>query len=173
MTLLSSSALLGGFFFLVTANQAVSACSCAPLLYRFRLNLDADCRGSTTFNKASGIAAVSCGVSALNPISRDYTPVTVEEVQVLELDSQQQIIREQSHVGKFVDGDTIGYESVLNFEEASSVVPTSLSLILSGVNSRNEPVVNKWSIEFDESSLCAQRPLLQEGDQIGWTVLVR
>ena len=103
----------------------------------------------------------------------DATPLIVSTVSVLELDRSFRVLAQTPYIDTFRDGDIFNYTSVAGTPEGVAMLDPSggLQLDIVGLNQLEQPIKNVWIILFDND--CGIFPVLEIGDQIGWTILVR
>ena len=99
----------------------------------------------------------------------------VTTVSVLELDRSLRVIAQTPYAGDFRGGDSFTYTSIVGTPEGAATVtpenmPGGLQLDMIGINQLEQPITNVWIILFDND--CGIFPVLEIGDQIGWTILV-
>eukprot|EP00522_Entomoneis_paludosa_P007484 CAMPEP_0172458958 /NCGR_PEP_ID=MMETSP1065-20121228/30259_1 /TAXON_ID=265537 /ORGANISM="Amphiprora paludosa, Strain CCMP125" /LENGTH=571 /DNA_ID=CAMNT_0013213461 /DNA_START=118 /DNA_END=1833 /DNA_ORIENTATION=- len=158
-----------------TVAPTVKRCACTPSIYTFQLDLQAACPGNIGIS--DGIAQTLCLIEKRsNRLDRNnLVPVLVMSIQILELNENfDVIVQENFPMSDYADGFVFQYESITSTNDTLSNenIPLSLQLILSGLNSEGQEVVNSIVIAFTND--CQAFPVL-EGDgqeQIGWTNVV-
>ena len=90
----------------------------------------------------------------------------MNSVDILELNSNFEVIAQTNFSGAFIDGDSVTYSSVVN----AGKIPTLLQLNIVGANSQNEPIVNFYAIAFTNN--CLVYPVIEVGNSAGWTSFV-
>jgi len=100
----------------------------------------------------------------------DLVPVSVQSIDILELNQNLQVIVQENVGGEFVDGDTFSYISyaalpgmIVNPED----LPRAIQLNIVGVNKDGEDIINVYLITF--TNACGAYPVLSEGQFAGWT----
>jgi len=145
----------------------VDFCYCQPSDFVFTLNFDLECADNTIVTGSPGISEAICNVNSPG----DPVPVVVGNLLISELDAFGNPIRMPTNVtGEFNNGDPISYSSILN-EDFSSVIAAGLLVSIAGQNAAGEEISNAWAIFYSNS--CDEYPVLINGDQIGWVVMVR
>lgn len=152
-------------------------CACQPSVYTFKFNFSAICEIQTI--ERPGVRGADCftrGIGSNAENITDTVPVSVTTISVLEIDRQLRPLAQTPYTGTFSSGDTFSYTSIAGTPEgAASLTPESfpagIQLDIVGVNRLEEPITNVWIILFDNN--CNTFPVLQIGDTIGWTILVR
>lgn len=151
-------------------------CGCQPSQYTITLNLTLSCNDRTISPQTPGVNDTECivesrGVAAEN--IPDPFPTFVTDIVIIELDQKFDPIGQLIYNDSYVDGDTITYTSVLADTTRvlnSSTLPRALQIASTGINADGQPLTNTWVILF--SNDCSVYPVLQVGQQIGWTVFV-
>lgn len=162
-----------------SAQIGVELCACFPSVYTFILNFDQAC--NETSIPGAGIDRTDCFVSASTPPGSggdptDEVPVAVSNVDILELGQNLRVIASTRVTGDFRSGDDFSYASVLStpegvaMAEEQGIFPGGLQLNIQGRNALDEFITNVWVIVF--SNDCGLFPVIEEGDQIGWTTFV-
>lgn len=148
-------------------------CACQPSVYTFKLDFSLKCTESTV--AGPGINNTACIVTSRNQnenVTNPF-PVTVSEVQVLELGRNLKVVGNSVYSGTYFDGDEISYTSV-TLEEPETIdantIPRGFQIFITGVNSDEEPLVNQLVISYTND--CGIFPLLEVGDLIGWVNFV-
>lgn len=104
----------------------------------------------------------------------ELVPISVQNVQIFELDQNLQVVAQTVRAGSFVNGSNFTYTSIIA-TMTSSLNPTSLprglQLVITGLNTNEETVVNTYIILYDND--CGIFPVLTEGQTAGWTIFVR
>lgn len=144
----------------------VDICYCQPSDYEFTLNFDLGCADSTIETGSPGIREAICNVATAG----DPFPVVVGNLLISELDELGNPIKVSNVTGDFSNGDTIEYSSILN-DDFSSATVNGLLVSIAGQNAAGEMVSNAWAIFYNNT--CDDYPVLVDGDQIGWVVMVR
>lgn len=148
-------------------------CACQPSVYKFKLNFSLSCIDTTV--EGPGITETACNVNSRdsNENVTNPFPITVSEVQVLELGQSLQVVGSSVYGGTFFDGDEISYTSITVTEPGTidaATIPRGFQVFITGINSDEDPLVNQWAITY--SNDCGIFPLLEIGDLIGWTNFV-
>lgn len=102
----------------------------------------------------------------------DLTPVSVQSVQVLEVDENVLVIGQTVFTdGPYTSGDSLLYESILaNTSEVGGSSPRGLVVSIAGTNAEGQAIANNWAIVFQSN--CTTEPILRAGQQIGWMSFV-
>jgi hypothetical protein len=141
----------------------------------FTLTLKEECEDSTlqSDNGNPGIADFGCEVSG--PGS-NLEPETITKIEVFELNSanvpvNQEIVLSTSDPA-LQNGGLFFYTS---FNDQTQPVPSSIQVILTGVNSANETVVNTIIITYTND--CGSYPIFpprfpDDHNQLGWVTIV-
>lgn len=139
----------------------------------FKLFFNMICPGNIDSTVRPGINDTDCfagNLNADNDDNTDYVPVTITKIQILELDRNQGILKELNIVEQFVDGQEFNYTSIAVSNPENDVAVGGLQMTLDGRNANDDQIVNNWIILFTNE--CGVFPLLELGDQIGWTEFV-
>jgi hypothetical protein len=127
--------------------------------------------------EGAGIIETACLVSSRLPDTvnvTDFVPVTVSEIQVLELDEFQDPIGQSVYTdGPYFDGDFVTYTSIVRTQPEivnAMTLPRGLQVSIVGNNAQNQPIINTWGILYNND--CGIFPLLTVGQQIGWSIFV-
>ena len=148
-------------------------CACQPSVYTLKLDFSLVCPDSTV--AGPGINSTACNVNSRNQNENvtNPVPISVSEVQVLELGRNLKVVGNSVYSGTFYDGHEISYTSV-TVEKPDTIdantIPRSFQVFITGVNSDEEPLLNQWVISYTND--CGIFPLLEVGDLIGWVNFV-
>jgi hypothetical protein len=148
-------------------------CYCAPNSYEFTLDFLLTCP-PVNITLGDAVAATTCMVSPFgDPEVSDLVPVSVQSIDILELNQNLQVIVQENIGGDFIDGDTFSYISyaaipgmIVNPED----LPRAIQLNIVGVNKDGEEIINVYLITF--TNACGAYPVLSEGQFAGWTRFV-
>jgi hypothetical protein len=148
-------------------------CHCAPNTYEFTLDFSLFCP-PVNITIGDAVAATTCMVSPFgDPTVTDLIPVSVQSIDILELNQNLQIMMQENIAGDFGDGDTFQYSSyaalpgeIVNPED----LPRAIQVNIIGTNANDEPIINVYLITFTNS--CGSYPVLFEGQSAGWTRFV-
>jgi len=148
-------------------------CACQPSVYKFKLNFSLSCIDTTV--EGPGITETACNVNSrdTNENVTNPFPISVSEVQVLELGQTLQVVGSSVFGGTFFDGDEISYTSITVTEPGTinaATIPRGFQVFITGINSDEDPLVNQWAITYNND--CGIFPLLEIGDLIGWSNFV-
>jgi hypothetical protein len=154
----------------------VSYCACQPSVYTFTFNFSAFCDIATIHGP--GVLDDDCferGIGLGSENTNDTVPILITSVSVSELNKNLAVFEQTSYIQNFRDGDSFSYTSILSTPDninglTPDTVPGGLQLDLVGINQLEQPITNVWQILFD--TVCGIFPILEVGDQIGWTILV-
>lgn len=152
----------------------VSTCACQPATYEFTLNFDLTCANRDVQRGDPGIVDSAC---ILNPQGSenvtDLVPLRVTEIQILELDQELKVVAQSTLRGSYLNGDVFSYSSITQTQPTmlnATSVPKGIQVFLTGRNAEEQDLVNFWAIVYDND--CGVFPLLNEGQQMGWTIFV-
>lgn len=147
-------------------------CACQPSVYTFTFDFTLTCNDTSI--SGPGIASTDCSIVPFSsPSVRTLIPLQVISISVLELTKDLTEISASDEVVNIQDGDTYNYTSISNSLgniTNSSLVPAALQLSAIGLNEYGESILMTWVTTF--TNQCDVYPVLIEGEQIGWTVLV-
>lgn len=143
-------------------------------MFRLKLDLDLTCEDNTVqAESGKGINDVSCNVKPGTgvPIT-DLVPAEVDEIQLIEVNQRNKVLRSRVYGGGFLNGDVVEFKSLVALypDINSTTLPRSLSVTITGKNAAGQPLLNTWGIEY--SNDCTSYPILNSGQKIGWTVFV-
>ena len=125
-----------------------------------------------------GINATAClteirGQDDVVP-DEELVPMSVQNIQIFELDQNLQVVAQTVRVGSFVNGSNFTYATIIS-TRPESINPTSLphglQLVITGLNRNEATVVNIYIIIYTND--CGIFPILIEGQTAGWTIFVR
>lgn len=173
---------LGGFFVIgfivstVHCQIGVTICACQPSVYTFTFNFSAECDIDTI--GGPGVRDADCfarGIGLGSENTNLTTPVQVTSVSVLELDRSLRVAAQTPYVADYRDGDSFTYSSIVADPATVATmtedsIPGGIQLDMVGINALEQPITNVWVILFDNN--CGIFPVLEVGDQVGWTILV-
>ena len=161
----------------VCGQIGVTICACQPSVYTFTFNFSATCDVSTV--EGPGVLDADCfargfAVGSADDVN-DTVPVQVTTVSIMELNKDLGVLVQTPYTEVFRDGDSFTYTTILSAPDnitglTPDMIPGGLQLGIVGVNQLEEPITNVWIILFDNA--CGIFPVLEVGDQIGWTILV-
>jgi hypothetical protein len=150
-------------------------CACQPVTYELILNLSLSCPDSTVVDTIPGILDRACQVESRAQTENitDPFPVTIGSVIVSELDANLLPVSQAVYRGPFVNGEIIQYTSIILTSPDNinaDTIPRGFQVVLTGLNLGEETLTNTWVITYEND--CGIFPLLQKGEQIGWTIFV-
>jgi len=151
----------------------VSICACQPDVYEFTLDFGLTCDDMDIIKGEPGILDTACVVNTSGDENvTDFTPVIITEVQILELDQNFDVIGKFRQSGLFQDGSKFNYTSITAnpMDLNATSVPSAIQLFLTGRNAAEQDLVNFYAIVYDNN--CGIWPLLEVGDEAGWTIFV-
>jgi hypothetical protein len=161
----------------ISAQQiGTDICACQPSIVTFTINFAFKCVESNV--EGPGILETTCLTELTGDDetrnTTDVAPVSVTEVQVLELDENKAVIAQtQFDTGPYSDGASFTYTSIV-VDDPDSVTtsnfPKGFQVIAKGISATEEAVQNTWAIIY--SNDCGIFPLLEVGEQIGWVNFV-
>lgn len=169
---------VAGLFFLADIAQTeligTSICGCQPATYTFTLDFGLTCRDGNV--AGPGINDTAClteirGQKEVPP--QDLVPVTVQNIQIFELDQNKKPFSQSVRVGTFQNGSNFTYTSVISTmtSDLNAIsLPRGLQLVITGINSKEEPVVQTYAISYTND--CGVFPVLKVGQTAGWTIFV-
>lgn len=113
--------------------------------------------------------------------TEDTVPVSIYSVQFLEVDSDFNVIHQDSAYVRnidFKDGDIFNYTSIIAQDPeggdedtaGTSAIPGGMNMVLRGVNAAGDPVRNVFTITYN-NDLCGT-PTFEGGEAIGWVIFV-
>ena len=167
---------------MIGTDDITTICNCSPSTYKFTLDFTLSCPPVNIPQPNDAIESTTCLISHFgNPDITDLVPVSVTNIEILELDQNMQITSETTIPGNnFVDGDTFQYttkDALADSDEIGndpdpvmSKVQKAIQLTMIGMNRIGKPIINVYIITYTND--CNAYPVLQEGQSIGWTVFV-
>lgn len=142
-------------------------CSCQPQEYQISLDFSSGCDDSTVDDNA-GVATFACRTESDGDV---LVPSWIRRVQVLELDTMQQvqsqIVFDEFAVWYLEDGDHLGFYSSSSNED----VVSGLQVVIDAETMDGMPIIHSFLIQFTNS--CEDYPILKDGDVAGWVRFVR
>lgn len=154
----------------VFAQVGTTICACQPASYQFTLDFQLSCND---FNVTGpGVNTTRCLERGPEETS-NLIPVVVNTFQIIELNQDLEPVAQTSLRGNFLNGANISYTSIItqfNASVAESAVPRGISLVITGRNAENVSVVSSSIVVFNND--CTVYPVLEEGETLGWTLLV-
>ncbi|KAL7567136.1 hypothetical protein ACA910_009463 [Epithemia clementina (nom. ined.)] len=157
----------------VSAQHGSGICSCSPSFMTFKILFNLTCPGNIDKATRPGIADTACeagNIDGGNDQNTDYVPVTITKVEILELDADQGVLKGVTNTGDFVNGQEFNYTSVAVDNPELDIAVNGLQMTLDGRNLNGDQILNTWVIVFTNE--CGIFPLLEAGDEIGWTEFV-
>jgi hypothetical protein len=100
-------------------------------------------------------------------------PISVQNVQISELDQNLEVVSLATRTGTFVDGSSFTYTSIIATmtDDLDAIsLPRGLQLMITGLNINELTVVNTYFIVYTND--CGIFPVLTEDQTIGWTIFV-
>ena len=150
-------------------------CGCQPATYTFTFDFALTCDDNNV-EGGPGINATACltEVRGKDEVpDEELIPVTVQTVQIFELDQNLQVFAQTVRTGTFVDGSNFTYTSIIStitdLEDVASL-PRGLQLVITGLNNKEEATVQTYIITYLNE--CGIFPILTEGQTSGWTIFV-
>lgn len=148
-------------------------CACSPNTYEFTLDFSLFCP-PVNITQGDAVASTTCLVNPfIDPDVEDLVPVSVQQIDILELNQNMRLIVQETIEGTFADGDTFSYTSYA--ADPSQIqdpvdVPRAIQLNIIGVNQFDQTIINLYLILFTND--CQAFPVLFEGQSAGWTRFV-
>ena len=106
--------------------------------------------------------------------SADDTPVSVQSIQIVELDQNLKGVAQLVQNGEFADGATINYTSIIATQTDAlnaTSLPRGLQVLMSGENAAGQSLINTFIIIYTNN--CSIYPVLEDNEVNGWAVFVR
>jgi hypothetical protein len=157
----------------------VSVCACTPRSYQFTFTLtNASCDNNDNI-VGDGVLSTECSIAPFQSGNTntsaitDRVPVSVETIDILELDTDLVFITQTSKFGNFSSNDTFEFVSITNNLTAINIstVPKAIQISMLGRNSAGESLFFQALIIY--SIDCTIFPIIEPGTSIGWITLVR
>lgn len=151
--------------------EARDVCSCAPLVYEWRMDFQRECvPRNIAVGPNQGIKEMVCSIESApqSNATLNMTPIRVTAYQFIELDSMLTPLKSESTLDtNLKDGDLIEFASVVASDQ--SIIPGGFQVSLLGENSAQQQIVLKWLVRY--SNICEEIPF-SFGNSIGWMVYV-
>lgn len=171
MLTLSIAFLLEG----VSSQIGTSICGCQPATYTFTFNFALTCNDNSVGGPGINETACLTEIRGQEQVPNDeLVPLSVQNVQIFELDQNLQVVAQTVRAGSFVDGSTFTYTSIISTmtdELNPTTLPRGIQLVTTGLNRNEDTVVNTYIILYEND--CGIFPILTEGQTAGWTIFVR
>ena len=155
------------------SGQVNDTCACSPSTYEFVFDFNLFCP-PVNITLSDAVEETSCSVGPFGSQEvMDLIPVSVQNIDILELGQDLRVLVQETLEGNFVNGDSFRYESIANLpgEITSPVdIPRAIQLNIVGVNVNDDPIINVFIITFTNE--CDTYPVLFNGQSIGWTFFV-
>jgi hypothetical protein len=155
------------------SGQDLDICACTPSSYEFVFDFNLFCP-PVNITLGDAVEETSCSVGPFG--SQDVTdliPVSVQNIDILELGQDLRVLVQEKIEGNFVNGDSFRYQSITNEPGAITTpldIPRAIQLNIVGVNVNDEPIINVLIITFTND--CNSYPVLVNGQNVGWTFFV-
>jgi hypothetical protein len=149
-------------------------CGCQPQTYTFTFDFDFTCDDDTVAGPGINETACLTEIRGQDVVpDEDLIPVTVQTIQIFELDENQQVFSQTVRTGTFVNGSNFTYTSILStitdLNDVASL-PRGLQLVITGLNNKEQSTIQTYIITYFND--CGIFPILTEGQHIGWTIFV-
>lgn len=150
-------------------------CACSPSTFQFQFNFSLTCP-PVNIPTGEGVQSTLCIIRPFSdPFVTDLMPVVVSEVDVGEFDQAGETLTNTEIEGPFDTGDTFSYttstlEGDVNVTDAS-MIPRGLQVAINSENANGDVIINTWILTY--SNDCEFVPIVEVGESIGWTVIVR
>jgi hypothetical protein len=149
-------------------------CNCQPGTLTLTIDFDLTCEDRTILTGDPGIEEAQCLLSSRSdPMLTDPVPVSIESVQIFELDASFDIVKTTNITESFESGDTITYESFAVTDTnalLSGQVIRGFQVTLNGFNAAGDDLSISSVILYTNE--CDVYPVLMDGSTIGWISLV-
>ena len=149
----------------------IDICACSPSNYEFVFNFDLFCP-PVNITLGDAVEATSCTVGPFdNPDVTDLIPVSVQNIDILELGQDLRVLVQETLEGNFVNGDSFRYESIVNLphgidDDDPPDIPSAIQLNAVGVNVNDESIISYSAIVFTND--CDTHPVLFDGQSSHW-----
>jgi len=164
------------FFLQQVSSQTIGLdiCGCQPATYTFTLDFGLTCVDTNVAGPGINETACLTEIREQDEVPDDeLVPISVQNVQIFELDQNLQVVAQTVRVGPFVNGSNFTYTSIISSmtEDLNpTTLPRGLQFVVTGVNSKNETVVTTQIITYTND--CGIFQVLVEGQTFGWTIFV-
>eukprot|EP00554_Chaetoceros_debilis_P013853 CAMPEP_0194115890 /NCGR_PEP_ID=MMETSP0150-20130528/24766_1 /TAXON_ID=122233 /ORGANISM="Chaetoceros debilis, Strain MM31A-1" /LENGTH=394 /DNA_ID=CAMNT_0038806463 /DNA_START=304 /DNA_END=1488 /DNA_ORIENTATION=- len=155
---------------LIVRSTDAQACSCSPLIYKWKLDFTQSCPPpglSLGIGDGKGITSVECDVTMGNPEDPvDLDPKNVTYYQIIELDEKLAPVKVNSETDLgLLDGERMSFVSVTASE--TELVTGGIQASVYALNAAGNEIRLTWIVRY--SNLCEAKPY-EVGDSIGWMV---
>ena len=146
-------------------------CTCSPRKLTFRLNFNGNCEVNTIQDKiGEGVSETDCQIATQNQSLKGTAPAEISRAQIIESNSNLDVLKVKNIERSMNDGDTFKYESIsaqLDHDEllGDQEVPSSLLIFLNGENAAGKKFMYALSWTYDLTH-CDSEPIIT-GDAIG------
>ena len=155
-----------------TTNSQVgdTFCGCTPSSYTMTLDFALTCADTSISLSSPGILDVTCSI---NPaLMGNPTEAYAFQIQVLELDQNFQVLKQDTFSDTINNGGTFTYDSAISEPTADpEKVPGSIEIGIMAQDVTMTRLFQMWTISFSNS--CDIYPVITPDMQVGWTVIVR
>lgn len=153
--------------------QIGSLCACQPSTYTLTLDFGLTCDDKNTTGDGIIIPA-ACFTKGDGPETvENEVPVSVQTIQIVELDQRLQVVNQTVEVGNFTDGSTLTYKSIIASKVddlTSTTLPSGLQVLMTGTNAEGQSLVTTFIIRYTNN--CSVYPVLVDTQVNGWVVFV-
>jgi hypothetical protein len=151
--------------------DAQTLCACTPSVYQFRLNFTLTC-DDTSFALSQSITDIQCTTTP--DVLLDTTTAEAYNIQFVELDQNRLVLKTTTVGTPQGNGAIVTYESYISAPEPGDErVPGSLQVGITARDATTSTVFQQWVLQYSNSCDGATYPVVSEGQQIGWTIVVR
>lgn len=150
------------------SNAQTTLCACTPSSYSFILNFALTCP-ETTIARSAGITDIQCTTTP--DVALDTVTAEAYSIQFVELDQNRLILKSLTVDTPVPNGGTVTFESYIASPQGEGRVPGSLEVGITARDATTSTVYQQWVLQYSNS--CTDYPVLSQGEQIGWTSLVR
>jgi hypothetical protein len=151
--------------------DAQTLCACTPSVYQFRLNFTLTC-DDTSFALSQSITDIQCTTTP--DVLLDTTTAEAYNIQFVELDQNRLVLKTTTVGTPQGNGAIVTYESYISAPEPGDErVPGSLQVGITARDATTSTVFQQWVLQYSTGCDGATYPVVSEGQQIGWTIVVR
>ena len=142
---------------------------CSPTSMTLTLNFTAGCPG--TIADGPGITGTDCFTIPERNTSESFTPVSVSQFQVIEVNIDLTPAGVKNYVGDFQDGDSFEWASISAAKVSnSSQVPGGIQFVVMGIDEKGASFRTTSLIDYTNDGNTS--PIFEIGEYIGWIVIV-
>jgi hypothetical protein len=146
-------------------------CACTPSVYQFRLNFSLSC-DDTSFALSPSITDIQCTTTP--DVILDTSTAEAYNIQFVELDQNRLVLSTLTIPEPQGNGAIVTFPSYISDDNNDEGrVPGSLQVGITARDATTSTVFQQWVLQYSNDCASATYPVVSEGQQIGWTSVVR